>query len=84
MNEKVITIEVPKVGNLITKRPDGMDFEEYRKERKKQDMYLHGYSETITLKGGRTERRHIMGRLDGILVPAHQYVNGRDPQILIR
>jgi hypothetical protein len=29
MNENVITIEVPKVGDLITKRPEGMDFKDF-------------------------------------------------------
>ena len=84
MNENVITIEVPKVGDLITKRPEGMDFEEYKRKRREQDLYLHGYSETFIGAGGHTERSHIMGRLDGILIPSHQYKNGRNPQILIR
>lgn len=81
MNEKVITIEVPKVGDLITKRPEGMDFEEYKRKLREQDMYLHGYSETSTETG---RKIHIMGRLDGKLIPSHQYKNGRNPQILIR
>lgn len=75
MNENVITIEVPKVGDLITKRPEGMDFAEYKKKQREQDFYLHG---------GNVAGQHIMGRLDGILIPAHQYKNGRNPQILIR
>ena len=75
MNENVITIEVPKVGDLITKRPEGMDFAEYKKKQREQDFYLHG---------GNVARQHIMGRLDGILIPSHQYKNGRNPQILIR
>ena len=29
-----MTIEVPKVGDLITKRPEGMDFKEYKKKQK--------------------------------------------------
>ena len=84
MNENVITIEVPKVGDLITKRPEGMNFEEYKRKQREQDMYLHGYSETFIGADGRTERRHIMGRLEGVLIPSHQYKNGRNPQILIR
>ena len=36
MNENVITIEVPKVGDLITKRPEGMDFKEYKNGRNPQ------------------------------------------------
>lgn len=75
MKENVITIEVPKVGDLITKRSEGMDFEEYKRKRREQDLYLHGCN---------TAGRHIMGRLDGILIPSHQYKNGRNPQILIR
>ena len=78
MNEKVMTIEVPKVGDLITKRPKGMDFKEYKRKLREQDMYLHGYSETSIGTGRK------MGRLDGILIPSHQYKNGRNPQILIR
>ena len=84
MNENVITIEVPKVGDLITKRPEGMDFAEYKKKQREQDLYLHGYSETYIGADGHTGRRHIMGRLDGILIPSYQYKNGRNPQILIR
>lgn len=84
MNENVITIEIPKVGDLITKRPEGMDFEEYKRKRREQDLYLHGYSETFIGADGHIGRRHIMGRLDGILIPSHQYKNGRNPQILIR
>lgn len=75
MKENVITIEISKVGDLITKRPEGMDFEEYKRKRREQDMYLHGCN---------TDGGHIMGRLDGILIPSHQYKNGRNPQILIR
>lgn len=75
MNENVITIEVPKVGDLITKRPEGMDFKEYKRKQREQDLYL---------RGGNVEGQHIMGRLDGILIPSHQYKNGRNPQILIR
>ena len=84
MNENVITIEVPKVGDLITKRPEGMDFKEYKRKQREQDLYLHGYSETFIGADGHIRRRHIMGRLDGILIPSHQYKNGRNPQILIR
>lgn len=84
MNKYGITIEVPKVGDLITKRPEGMDFKEYKKKQREQDLYLHGYSETFIGADGHTGRRHIMGRLDGILIPSHQYKNGRNPQILIR
>ena len=81
MNENVITIEVPKVGDLITKRPEGMDFKEYKRKQREQDLYLHGYSETSIETGGKI---HIMGRLDGIFIPSHQYKNGKNPQILIR
>ena len=84
MNENVITIKVPKVGDLITKRPEGMNFEEYKRKQREQDMYLHGYSETFIGADGHTGHRYIMGRLDGILIPSHQYKNGRNPQILIR
>ena len=81
MNEKVITIDVPKVGDIITKRPEGMDFKAYKRKLKEQDIYLHGYSET-SIETGR--KIHIMGRLDGILIPSYQYKNGKNPQILIR
>ena len=75
MNENVITIEVPKVGDLITKRPEGMDFAEYKRKQREQDLYLHG---------GNVAGQHIMGRLEGIFIPSYQYKNGRNPQILIR
>ena len=84
MNENVITIEVPKVGDLITKRPEGMDFKEYKRKQREQDLYLQGYSETFIGADGHTGRRHIMGRLEGIFIPSYQYKNGRNPQILIR
>ena len=75
MNENVITIEVPKVGDLITKRPEGMDFKEYKRKQREQDFYLHG---------GNVAGQHIMGRLEGIFIPSYQYKNGSNPQILIR
>ena len=75
MNENVITIEVPKVGDLITKRPEGMDFKEYKRKQREQKKYLHGYD---------VSGMHIMGRLEGIFIPAHEYKNGKNPQILIR
>ena len=61
-----------------------MDFKEYKEKQREQEKYLHGYSETFIGADGHTGRRHIMGRLDGILIPSHQYKNGRNPQILIR
>lgn len=75
MNENVITIEVPKVGDLITKRPEGMDFKEYKEKQREQEKHLHGCN---------VSGRHIMGRLEGIFIPAYEYKNGKNPQILIR
>ena len=75
MNKYGITIEVPKVGDLITKRPEGMDFKEYKRKQREQDMYLHGCN---------ASGKHIMGRLEGIFIPAYKYKNRRNPLIIIR
>ena len=76
-------IVIPKVGNLLTARPEGMDFETYKHLRKEQQRRLHGYNE-ITGTGKNLQKRHIMGRLEGILIPASQWVNAQVNQVVIQ
>lgn len=77
------TITIAKVKNLITARPKEMPFEVYRKLRKEQDMMLHGYNE-VHLVDGKTVRKHIPGRLEGVLIPSTEWTNSRNVQIVIK
>ena len=61
-------IVIPKVKDLITARPEGMDFETYKAIRKDQQKYLHGYN----VKDGNV-MRHVNGRLDGVCISAIEY-----------
>jgi hypothetical protein len=61
-------IVIPKVKNLITARPEGMDFETYKAIRKDQQEYLHGYN----VKDGNA-KRHVNVRLDGVCISAIEY-----------
>ena len=67
-------ITIPKVKNLITKRPEGMDFELYRKLRKEQKEMLYWY--WVTDRVGidwKVICRFIPGRLGGVRIPAEHY-----------
>ena len=72
------TIKIKKVQNLITARPEGMDFETYKQLRREQHVNLHGYKDA-------NGRRHP-GRLDGIYIPANIYQghSSDDFQIVIK
>lgn len=58
-------IVIPKVKNLITARPEGMDFETYKKLRHEQKIMLYGFKNA--------DGSHHPGRLDGVCIPAHIY-----------
>lgn len=78
------TIKIQSVKNLITARPEGMDFETYKQLRKEQHQKLHGYNEPVYNKEGQVvSHRHIAGRLEGVCIPPHQWTNSRDVQIVI-
>ena len=77
---KTPTIVIAKVGEIITKRPEGMDYETYREALREQDRFFKGYS----VKSGHNMREYTRGRLEGICIPPQQYVNSHNPQIIIR
>ena len=77
------TITIAKVKNLITARPKEMPFEVYRKLRKEQQTMLYGYS-VVEKRDGVFFRRHIPGRLDGVCIPAKNWTNSRNVQIVIK
>ena len=85
MSKTIQTISIPKVGTLITKRPDKMPYEKYRELLREQKKFLKGYNVVVgTNPAGKPIIEHIMGRLEGTLIPSHQYKNGRNPQIIIK
>ena len=77
---KTPTIVIAKVGEIITKRPEGMDYETYREVQREQDRFFKGCS----VKSRHNMREYTRGRLEGICIPAAQYVNSHNPQIIIR
>lgn len=72
------TIKIGKVKQLLTARPEGMPFDEYKMLLKQQKAFLYGFWETK----GKT-KVFIHGRLQGVLIPPHQYVNSQNPKIVI-
>ena len=78
---KTPTIVIAKVGDIITKRPEGMDYETYREAQRAQDRFFKGF-----FQGRKDNLRlgYIRGRLEGICIPPQQYVNSHNPQIVIR
>ena len=78
---KTPTIVIAKVGEIITKRPEGMEYETYREAQRAQDRFFKGF-----YQGRRDNLRlgYIRGRLEGICIHPQQYVNSHNPQIVIR
>ena len=78
---KTPTIVIAKVGEIITKRPEGMEYETYREAQRAQDRYFKGF-----YQGRRDNLRlgYVMGRLEGICIHPAQYVSSHNPQIIIR
>ena len=66
---EIMTIRIPKVKNLLTARPEGMDYETYKRLRTEQNKMLHGWNETV-MDGGKQFVRHYPGRLAGGVHPA--------------
>ena len=80
------TITIPKVKNLITARPEGMDFETYKAIRQEQKQMLHGYNIVVGTGINGAMKRRMLGRLDGVLIPAREYHGhcSKDFQIVIK
>ena len=78
------TIRIPRVENIITARPKGMDFETYKALRKEQKKMLHGYTEEIVLNGGAPLKVHRPGRLDGVTFRPEDWVNSQECQVVIK
>ena len=76
------TIRIPRVKNLITARPEGMDFETYKALRKEQKKMLHGYNEKV-LNGGKPKKVHYPGRLDGVTFKPEDWINSQKCQVVI-
>ena len=75
-------IRIPRVKNLITARPEGMDFETYKTLRREQKKRLHGYSE-IVLNGGTPKKVHHPGRLDGVTFRPEDWINSQECLVVI-
>ena len=73
------TKRIPKVGNLLTARPEGMDFETYKMLRKEQDRRLHGWNEAVATN----QVVHHAGRLDGVLFSPEEWINSRENRVVI-
>lgn len=76
--EKEIRIE--RFEDILTKRPEGMSYEDYRIKRKEQQMKLRGYNivNTNPLTCKAMPKIHIMGRLEGVVIPSEEWTNSRD------
>ena len=77
------TKKIAKVGNLLTARPEGMDFETYKILRKEQNQKLHGWNE-IVLNGSHAEKIHHPGRLEGVAFTPKEWINSRENRVVIR
>lgn len=77
-------ITIGKVQNLITKRPEGMDYETYRMLRREQDRKLRGWNEKVSTEGPFGHRFiHHTGRLEGTLIPSRDWKNAQAVKIVI-
>lgn len=74
-----LKINVAPFGEILNERPEGMDYETYRQKRKEQCQKLRGFNATIPNVG----IKHVMGRLEGILISSSQWTNSRNVQIVI-
>ena len=78
---KTPTIVIAKVGEIITKRPEGMNYETYREAQRAQDRFFKGF---YVWRKDNLRLGYIRGRLEGICISPKQYVNSHNPQIIIR
>lgn len=76
------TIRIPKVKNIITARPEGMDFETYKTLRKRQKELLHGFNEVV-MDGATPTKVHRPGRLEGVVFRPQDWTNSRDCKVVI-
>ena len=77
------TIKIPKVKDIITARPEGMDYETYRQIRKEQKDALHGWNETV-MDGRTRTKKHHAGRLECAARFATQdWINSKECQVVI-
>lgn len=74
----MLQVRVGKFGEILNARPKGMTFKDYKKARKEQTLRLKGYN-TIVGK----DKVHVMGRLEGILIPSEKWTNSRDTLIIL-
>lgn len=77
---EVLRINVAPFGEILNERPKQMDYETYRQRRKEQCLKLRGFNVSVP---NSNIKKHVMGRLEGILIPSHQYTNSRNIQIVI-
>lgn len=69
--------------DIITARPEGMDYETYRQIRKEQNDALHGWNETLMDVRTRTKTHHV-GRLKCAAHFAPQdWINSKECQVVI-
>lgn len=78
----MLKVNVGKFGEILNERPKGMSYEEYRAKRKEQCLKLRGYNITV-MDGNKPIKRHVMGRLEGVLIPSAQWTNSRDVVVII-
>lgn len=78
----MLKVNVGKFGEILNGRPDGMKYEEYRAKRKEQCLKLRGYNITV-MENNKPIKKHVMGRLEGVLIPSSQWTNSRDVVVVI-
>lgn len=78
-------IVVPKFGEILNERPKGMGYETYRQKRKEQCLRLKGFGHKVMDANGKASLTHIFGRLESaVRIPSNEYVNGRNPYVIVK
>ena len=70
----MLKVNIEKFGEILNGRPKKMSYEEYRAKCKEQCLKLRGFNKNGV---------HIMGRLEGVLIPSSQWTNSRDVVVVI-
>lgn len=78
----MLKVNVGKFGEILNGRPDGMKYEEYRAKRKEQCLKLRGYNITV-MENNKPIKKHVIGRLEGVLIPSSRWTNSRDVVVVI-
>lgn len=78
----MLKVNVGKFGEILNGRPDGMKYEEYRAKRKEQCLKLRGYN-IMVMENNKPIMKHVIGRLEGVLIPSSQWTNSRDVVVVI-